>query len=118
LRSLWGPVLTAAVFGPGQEIVGRIFSRESANAFPQIASALLAIVILVAMPNGLASLFAWARDAVARTPVKNRETAFRGKTLPVLAVMAASTNGNGNGNGNGIHMDTALGRTENTGRQM
>jgi sulfate-transporting ATPase len=114
LRSLWGPVLTAAVFGPGQEIVGRIFSRESANAFPQIASALLAIVILVAMPNGLASLFAWARDVVARTPATKRETAFRGKAMPALALMAASGNGNGNGNGNGT---SALGHTENIGRQ-
>lgn len=89
-RSLWGPVITAAIFGPGQEILARVTSRQSANAFPQIASAALAIVLLVAMPDGLGSLFGWARDVVARTPARDRKAAFRGKTLPALSALAAT----------------------------
>jgi branched-chain amino acid transport system permease protein len=80
LRSLWGPVIAGVVFGPGQEIVGRIFSKESANAFPQIASAALAIVLIVGMPSGLASLFAWARSVRDRMPDEGI-VRFRGKPL-------------------------------------
>jgi ABC-type branched-subunit amino acid transport system permease subunit len=91
MRSLWGPVVTAAIFGPGQEILARLTSRESANAFPQIASAALAILLLVAMPDGLASLFSWSRDVVARTPVLKRRAAFRGKAMPALVAVIGET---------------------------
>jgi ABC-type branched-subunit amino acid transport system permease subunit len=64
LRSLWGPVLAGILFGPGQEVVGRLLFTDRTNAFPQIASAVLALFVVIKMPNGLVSaksaLKAWA----------------------------------------------------------
>ncbi|MGH9008486.1 MAG: branched-chain amino acid ABC transporter permease, partial [Acidimicrobiia bacterium] len=98
LQSLWGPVVTGLVFGVGQEVVGRVFSQESANAFPQIAGALLAIVLIVGMPNGLSSLFSWAREVAGRIPA-HPDIRFRGRDVPALLAPAprgaaqASSNG-------------------------
>lgn len=87
LRSLWGPILAGLVFGVGQEIVGRVFSAETANAFPQTASAGLALLLIVGMPNGLASMFSWARDIASRAGSGEKAVRFRGRSLPELAVV-------------------------------
>jgi sulfate-transporting ATPase len=85
LQSLAGAVIAGLIFGPGQEIVGRLFSSESANAFPQIVSALLAMVIIVGMPNGLASLFAWSTEVSRRAAPVAGHHRFRGRPIPAPA---------------------------------
>jgi ABC-type branched-subunit amino acid transport system permease subunit len=72
LGSLWGPVLAGLVFGVGQEVIGRLVSGQSANAFPQIAGAALALVLVVRMPGGLASSFEWARAVLAAVSGRER----------------------------------------------
>jgi len=84
LSTLWGPIVAGLVFGVGQEVVGRAFSGQAANAFPQIASAALALVLVVKMPGGLATLFDWAADVVAAAPQPTRSLSrisFRGRVL-------------------------------------
>ena len=89
LTSLWGPVLAGLVFGVGQEIIGRIFSGEqTANAFPQIAGAALALILVVRMPGGLASAYAWARAVVANSPPRARSE-FRSGPRPLVEAFAA-----------------------------
>ncbi|HVW35079.1 MAG TPA: ABC transporter permease [Acidimicrobiia bacterium] len=80
LTTLWGPVVAGLVFGVGQEVVGRVFSGEAANAFPQIASAGLALILVVKMPGGLAAMFGWAEDVMADAPdpKPRAATVFRG----------------------------------------
>jgi sulfate-transporting ATPase len=86
LSTLWGPVVAGLVFGVGQEIVGRATSGSAANAFPQIASAALALVLVVKMPGGLASAFRWAADTVARAPARTQTQPMRFRGLPVAVV--------------------------------
>jgi sulfate-transporting ATPase len=82
LRSLWGPVLAGVLFGYGPTLVQQV-SVNSANAYPQILASLLALVLVVRVPGGLASLFSWAREETARSGVVEREAAppFRGRAL-------------------------------------
>ena len=80
LGTLWGPVLAGLTFGVGQEVVGRLFSGQAANAFPQIAGAALALVLVVWAPGGLASLASWAEEVAASAPIRNG-LAFRGREL-------------------------------------
>ena len=84
MRSLWGAALAGMLFGPGQEVVGRVLFTESANAFPQIASAALALIIVIKMPDGLASAFATARAALADrdTAADHRSSRFGGIFAP------------------------------------
>jgi branched-chain amino acid transport system permease protein len=77
LRSLWGPVIAGLIFGFGPTLVQNL-STNAANAYPQIFSSLLALVLVVGAPDGLASLFAWSRSVTARAPVK---PAIRGYLL-------------------------------------
>jgi hypothetical protein len=86
LTTLWGPVVAGVVFGAGQEVVGRVFSGEAANAFPQIASAALALVLVVKMPGGLAATFQWADDVVANAPPPRRAPGLQFRGLPVTEV--------------------------------
>lgn len=81
LHSLWGPVLAGVVFGYGPELAEKV-SVDAANAYPQIVSSLLALVLIVRCPSGLASLFSWARATAARGAPVARDGAFRGQ--PVL----------------------------------
>ncbi|MGH2689115.1 MAG: branched-chain amino acid ABC transporter permease, partial [Actinomycetota bacterium] len=77
LGSLWGPVIAGVLFGYGPYLAERV-SVNAANAYPQIASSLLALILIVRCPGGLASLFAWARQTVARSPEEARVARFRG----------------------------------------
>jgi sulfate-transporting ATPase len=95
LTTLWGPVVAGLVFGAGQEVVGRVFSGEAANAFPQIASAALALVLVVKMPGGLAATFQWADDVAANAPPPRRPVGTQFRGLPVAA--GAVTDGPLNG---------------------
>jgi sulfate-transporting ATPase len=80
LRSLRGPLIAGVIFGYGPTLVSHL-STSSANAFPQIASSSLALLLVVAAPNGLADLGAWARENVAaRAALESRDT-FRGQRL-------------------------------------
>jgi sulfate-transporting ATPase len=80
LRSLWGPVITGVIFGYGPTLVQHL-STNAANAYPQILSSLLALILVVSAPDGLASLGAWARETRARAA---GPTPFRGHAAPRL----------------------------------
>jgi ABC-type uncharacterized transport system permease subunit len=70
LRTLWGPVIAGLIFGWGPTLVQNL-STNAANAFPQIISSLLALVIIVRAPEGVASLISWGetvRAGVVRRP--------------------------------------------------
>ncbi|MHB1711117.1 MAG: ABC transporter permease [Acidimicrobiales bacterium] len=64
IRSVWGALAAALIFGPGQQVLAKVFTFTSANAFPQIASAFLALVVLVYAPDGIAGIGRWAANAV------------------------------------------------------
>jgi branched-chain amino acid transport system permease protein len=72
LQGLSGPIIAGIIFGYGPTVVGNL-STKSANAFPQIASSLLALFLVVLAPKGLASLTEWASDVLGRA--KNDVTA-------------------------------------------
>jgi ABC-type branched-subunit amino acid transport system permease subunit len=78
LRSLWGPVLTGVIFGVGPVLLQKM-SVDVSNGYPQIVSSLLVLVLLVAAPDGLASLGDWARATLARAP---STPVFRGRPFP------------------------------------
>src|SRR5262249_33724169 len=64
LRSLMGPLIAGVIFGYGPTLASHL-STKSANAFPQIASSALALLLVVAAPDGLAGIGGWARRSVA-----------------------------------------------------
>lgn len=83
LGSLGGPLLAGVIFGYGPTLISNLSSNASANAFPQIASSLLALVLVVLAPGGLASLGLWSREVLAQSPPSSRPAVtFRGH--PVL----------------------------------
>jgi branched-chain amino acid transport system permease protein len=79
LRSLWGPVIAGVLFGYGPYLIEN-FSPDAVNAYPQIASSLLALILVVQCPSGVASLFQWARE-VAAAPSARRARSFRGRRM-------------------------------------
>lgn len=79
LRSLWGPVIAGLLFGYGPYLI-QYLSPDAVNAYPQIASSLLALVLVVHCPLGVASLFDWARG-VAALSVARPEKVFRGRKM-------------------------------------
>lgn len=72
VRSIWGALAAGLVFGPGQQITAHLVSSNSANAFPEIASAVLAVIIVVYAPNGIAGLGLWATDVMEASGVHDR----------------------------------------------
>jgi branched-subunit amino acid ABC-type transport system permease component len=80
LGSLWGPVIAGVLFGYGPYLADRI-SVDVANAYPQIASSVLALVLIVRCPRGLASLFTWARQTMAQSSESARAARFRGRAV-------------------------------------
>jgi sulfate-transporting ATPase len=81
VRSLWGPFAAALLFGPGQEVIRRALTDNTANAYPQITSAILALLVVVFAPTGLAGLGDWAKTAVASQD-RRLPRVFRGAMLP------------------------------------
>jgi branched-subunit amino acid ABC-type transport system permease component len=80
LRSLMGPLIAGVIFGYGPTLAGHL-STKSANAFPQIASSSLALLLVVAAPDGLAGIGAWARRVVAVAAAGERPSTFRGRDV-------------------------------------
>ena len=80
LRSLLGPVIAGVIFGYGPTLVSHL-STSSANAFPQIASSSLALILVVAAPDGLANLGRWAKETVAVGSETAKQPRFRGQQL-------------------------------------
>lgn len=94
--SMWGAVIAGIIFGLGPELVSHL-SSNSANAYPQIASAGLALLLIVKVPGGVSSLFRWAADVVASQP-KEPAASFRGQSLTLLdepLPQVRATGGNG-----------------------
>jgi len=89
VRTLAGPVLAGLMLGYGPTLVQNL-STNAANAYPQIISGLLAVVVLVKLPGGLASIFAWSREIMARAAEAGHEVStFRGRPLAVPADVIA-----------------------------
>jgi branched-subunit amino acid ABC-type transport system permease component len=80
LRSLFGPLIAGIIFGYGPTLAGHL-STKSANAFPQIASSALALLLVVAAPDGLAGIGDWARRSVAAAGAGERALTFRGRSV-------------------------------------
>jgi MFS family permease len=80
LGSLWGPVIAGVLFGYGPYLAEKV-SVDAANAYPQIASSILALVLIVRCPQGLASLFTWGRQTMARSSAGARADRFRGQPV-------------------------------------
>ena len=82
VRSLAGPVIAGIVLGYGPTLV-QDFSTNAANAYPQIISGLLAVIVLVKLPGGLASIFDWSKEIMLRAAEAGEAApTFRGRTLP------------------------------------
>lgn len=88
LRSLMGPVIAGLIFGYGPTIASN-FSTADANAFPQIASSALALILVVVAPQGLASIGEWARDGVAAMSAAGPRATFRGQKVRDAGVGAS-----------------------------
>jgi branched-chain amino acid transport system permease protein len=85
VRSLAGPILAGLILGYGPTLV-QDFSTNAANAYPQIISGLLAVVVLVKLPGGLASIFSWSREIMTRAAEAGSDApTFRGRPLPAAA---------------------------------
>lgn len=80
LRSLLGPLIAGVIFGYGPTLVSNL-STSSANAFPQIASSTLALILVVTAPDGLANLGRWAKGSVAAAAEVPKPPRFRGQEL-------------------------------------
>jgi branched-subunit amino acid ABC-type transport system permease component len=80
LHSLMGPLIAGVIFGYGPTLAAHL-STKSANAFPQIASSSLALLLVVAAPEGLAGIGDWARRAVAGVAATERPLTFRGREV-------------------------------------
>ena len=99
LRSLWGPVVAGVLFGYGPYVVENV-SVDAANAYPQIVSSLLALVLIVRCPAGLASLFSWARETTAHTPAPAGGQ-FRGRQVGLVGAWTSPASYREDPSGNG-----------------
>jgi branched-chain amino acid transport system permease protein len=75
--SVWGAVIAGFIFGYGPQLMGSL-GKSGANAYPQIVSSALALVLIVKVPGGLASTFGWAQRVARRS---ERPSGFRGGRL-------------------------------------
>jgi branched-chain amino acid transport system permease protein len=80
LRSLLGPVIAGLIFGYGPVLAANLSSAD-ANAFPQIASSALALILVVAAPQGLASIGEWARESLVVAGSTTPSATFRGRKV-------------------------------------
>jgi len=76
LRSLAGPLIAGLIFGYGPIVIAKF--SDSSEAFPQIASSSLALILVVLAPGGLASLGQWSSDLVAKSGTRSTAVGFRG----------------------------------------
>jgi hypothetical protein len=75
--SVWGAVIAGFIFGYGPQLMGSL-GKSGANAYPQIVSSALALILIVKVPGGLASTFGWAQRVARRS---ERPSGFRGGRL-------------------------------------
>jgi branched-chain amino acid transport system permease protein len=88
--SLYGPVLAGVIFGYGPTLLANSSSSDSANAYPAILAASLALVLLVRAPGGLSGLFRQAQQNLGRMPAESTTGVFRGYTLQAPATTEPS----------------------------
>jgi ABC-type branched-subunit amino acid transport system permease subunit len=88
--SLYGPVLAGVIFGYGPTLLANSSSSDSANAYPAILAASLALVLLVRAPGGLSGLFRQAQQNLGRMPAESTTGVFRGYTLQAPATTELS----------------------------
>src|SRR5205814_15868 len=62
--SVWGALIAGVIFGYGPQLIGSL-GKSGANAYPQIVSSALALILIVKVPGGLASTFGWAQRVAA-----------------------------------------------------
>jgi branched-chain amino acid transport system permease protein len=89
MGSLYGCVLAGILFGYGPQLLAES-SSDTANAYPAIIGAVLALLLLVKAPAGLAGLFDFARDNLKAMPAHEQGGRFRGYTVKLLDVRPAS----------------------------
>ena len=88
MGNLYGALLAGVLFGYGPTLLASS-SSDSANAYPAILAAGLALVLLVKAPDGLAGLFAFARNNLQSLPQLARSGAFRGYQVQIIETPAA-----------------------------
>lgn len=89
LGSLYGAVLAGVLFGYGPTILANAAS-DTANAYPAILAAGLALVLLVKAPDGLSGLFRQAHQNLGKLPAEITTGVFRGYPLQAPAPSAAT----------------------------
>lgn len=100
IGTLSGAVVAGVIFGPGQELLTRLLSTQSANALPQITSAVLALVFIVRAPKGIAALAGWADQTLKQQPLGVSARRFRG--LPVAPARESADSVPGPGVASGV----------------
>jgi sulfate-transporting ATPase len=85
LVSLYGAVLAGVLFGYAPTLLANTSSSDSANAYPAIIAASLALVLLVRAPGGLSGLFRQATQNLGRLPAESATGVFRGYSLQAPA---------------------------------
>jgi sulfate-transporting ATPase len=89
LGSLYGALLAGVIFGYGPTLLANASSSDSANAYPAILAAGLALVLLVKAPDGLSGLFRQAKENLGRLPAEVTTGVFRGYPLRAGAQTAS-----------------------------
>jgi sulfate-transporting ATPase len=97
MGSLYGAILAGVLFGYAPTLLANSSSSESANAYPAILAAGLALLLLVKAPEGMAGLFKVARLNVDNIPVRTGRV-FRGYTLKIIDPPTALRGPNGSPN--------------------
>jgi branched-chain amino acid transport system permease protein len=77
MGNLWGAILAGVLFGYGPTLLSTA-SSDSANAYPAILAASLALILLVKAPLGLSGLFRVASDNLKNLPARRSSGGFRG----------------------------------------
>jgi branched-chain amino acid transport system permease protein len=83
MGNLYGCLLAGVLFGYGPQLLAST-SSDTANAYPAIIGAALALVLLVKAPAGLSGLFGFARDNLKSMPGRGQADRFRGRAVRIL----------------------------------
>jgi branched-chain amino acid transport system permease protein len=83
MGNLYGCLLAGVLFGYGPQLLASA-SSDTANAYPAIIGAALALVLLVKAPAGLSGLFGFARDNLKSMPAHGQADRFRGRAVRIL----------------------------------
>jgi branched-chain amino acid transport system permease protein len=94
MGGLYGALLAGVLFGYGPSVLANA-SSDSANAYPAIFAAGLALVLLVKAPEGLSGLFRVARENLKNLPAEPTTGVFRGYRLQAGTPSPAAPSGTG-----------------------